>query len=157
MTGLVVLLVTLAVATAAGSLYRARNGRVRTTATPTPASGAAEVDSAPDLTSDLRPDLADLGLEPGERGTLLQFSSAFCAPCRATRRLLADAAESVPGVRHLEVDVADSDAALALVRRLDIRRTPTTVVLGPAGREVGRASGVPRREQVLAALADTVA
>src|SRR5690348_12215146 len=28
----------------------------------------------------------------GERATLLQFSSAFCAPCRATRRVLADVA-----------------------------------------------------------------
>ena len=149
MTGLAVLLVTLALATAAGSLYRARNGRVRTTG-----SGGTSLD---DTSPDLRRELAGLGLEPGERGTLLQFSSAFCAPCRATRRLLADTAETVPGVRHLEVDVADSDAALELVRRLDVRRTPTTVVLDAKGREVRRASGVPRREQVLAALADTVA
>ena len=28
--------------------------------------------------------------ELGERATLLQFSSAFCAPCRATRRVLGD-------------------------------------------------------------------
>ena len=26
----------------------------------------------------------------GERATLLQFSSAFCAPCRATRRVLGE-------------------------------------------------------------------
>ena len=94
MTGLLVLLVTLALATAAGSLYRARNGRIRTTATPAVSSGGpvgdTSPDSSPDSTPDLRPDLVDLGFEPGERGTLLQFSSAFCAPCRATRRLLAD-------------------------------------------------------------------
>src|SRR5687768_1652012 len=40
----------------------------------------------------------------GERATLLQFSSAFCAPCRATRRILSDVAEAVPGVAHIEVD-----------------------------------------------------
>ncbi len=37
--------------------------------------------------------------ELGERATLLQFSSAFCAPCRATRRTLADVAAVGPGRR----------------------------------------------------------
>jgi hypothetical protein len=153
MTGLVVLLLTLALAGAAGAVHRARNGRMRGSV-PT---AAGHDEAVPDL----RRELAGLGLEPGERGTLLQFSSAFCAPCRVTRALLADAAHVVPGVRHLEVDVADGSdhtaaLKLALVRRLDIRRTPTTLVLDAAGREIRRASGVPRREQVLAALADTV-
>jgi hypothetical protein len=31
----------------------------------------------------------DIGEELGQRVTLLQFSSAFCTPCRATRVLLA--------------------------------------------------------------------
>src|SRR5690242_14365268 len=38
----------------------------------------------------LLPALNDLGATPGERATLLQFSSAFCAPCRATKRILSD-------------------------------------------------------------------
>jgi thiol-disulfide isomerase/thioredoxin len=85
----------------------------------------------------------------GERATLLQFSSAFCAPCRATRRVLSDVAGVVPGVAHVEVD---AEQHLDLVRRLGIARTPTTLVLDAAGREVTRASGPPRKEQVLAAL-----
>ena len=85
----------------------------------------------------------------GERATLLQFSSAFCAPCRATRRTLSDVAGLVPGVEHLEVD---AEHHLELVRVLGILRTPTTLVLDSAGREVTRATGAPRREQVLAAL-----
>lgn len=85
----------------------------------------------------------------GERATLLQFSSAFCAPCRATRRTLADVAGLVPGVEHLEVD---AEHHLDLVRALGILRTPTTLVLDSAGREVTRATGAPRKEQVLAAL-----
>jgi thiol-disulfide isomerase/thioredoxin len=85
----------------------------------------------------------------GERATLLQFSSAFCAPCRATRRVLADVARAAPGVTHLEVD---AEANLELVRRLGILRTPTTLVLDPQGREVSRATGAPRPQQVLAAL-----
>jgi thiol-disulfide isomerase/thioredoxin len=85
----------------------------------------------------------------GERATLLQFSSAFCAPCRATRRTLADVARAVPGVAHVEVD---AEQHLDLVRSLGVVRTPTTLVLDAAGREITRASGAPRPGQVLAAL-----
>lgn len=85
----------------------------------------------------------------GERATLLQFSSAFCAPCRVTRRTLAEVADVVPGVEHLEVD---AEQHLALVRALGIMRTPTTLVLDAAGHEVTRAVGAPRKEQVVAAL-----
>jgi thiol-disulfide isomerase/thioredoxin len=85
----------------------------------------------------------------GEKATLLQFSSAFCAPCRATRRTLSEVAAVVPGVEHLEVD---AEHHLDLVRRLDILRTPTTLVLDAAGAEITRAAGAPRKEQVLAAL-----
>jgi thiol-disulfide isomerase/thioredoxin len=87
--------------------------------------------------------------ERGERATLLQFSSAFCAPCRATRRILADVSSTVPGVAHVEVDAEEH---LDLGRRLGVLRTPTTLVLDAAGREVTRASGAPRPAQVLAAL-----
>jgi thiol-disulfide isomerase/thioredoxin len=85
----------------------------------------------------------------GERATLLQFSSAFCAPCRATRRVLDDVARQVPGVVHVEVDAEEH---LDLVRALGILRTPTTLVLDAVGREVTRAAGAPRPAQVLAAL-----
>ena len=47
-------------------------------------------------------------------------------------------------------DVAAGDSELALVRHLDIRRTPTTVILDGQGEVLARASGVPRREQVMA-------
>lgn len=95
----------------------------------------------------------DLEAELGSRATLLQFSSAFCAPCRATRRVLAEVAEVVPGVAHVEVD---AEQHLDLVRRLGVLRTPTTLVLDAQGREVTRAAGAPRKEQVLAALAGAV-
>ena len=54
------------------------------------------------------------------------------------------------GVTHVEVDVA---ARLDLARQLDIRRTPTVLVLGPQGQVTRRASGLPRRGEVVAALA----
>jgi thiol-disulfide isomerase/thioredoxin len=85
----------------------------------------------------------------GERATLLQFSSAFCAPCRATRRILGDVASASPGVVHVEVD---AEHHLDVVRRLGILRTPTTLVLDDRGHEVTRATGAPTKQQVLAAL-----
>ena len=89
----------------------------------------------------------------GERATLLQFSSAFCAPCRATRRVLGDVSSSLPGVVHLEVD---AEHHLDVVRRLGIMRTPTTLVLDEHGHEVTRATGAPTKQQVLAALGQAV-
>lgn len=85
----------------------------------------------------------------GERATLVQFSSAFCAPCRSTRRILAEVADSVPGTVHLDID---AELHLDVVRQLGILRTPTTLVLDSAGNEVARAAGAPRKEQVLSAL-----
>lgn len=93
---------------------------------------------------------AELGHPLGSRATLLQFSSSFCAPCRATRQLLSDVAGRTAGVAHVEIDVADR---LDLVRLLDVRRTPTVFVLGPQGQITRRASGLPRRDEVMAAVA----
>jgi thiol-disulfide isomerase/thioredoxin len=89
----------------------------------------------------------------GERATLVQFSSAFCAPCRVARRVLGEVAEVVPGVTHVEVD---AESHLDVVRALGIVRTPTTIVVDGVGREASRAVGAPRKEQVLAALGDAV-
>lgn len=114
--------------------HRVRGGEAATTAAP-PASVLEG---------------ADLEHELGERATLLQFSSAFCAPCRATRRVLADIADAVPGVVHVEVD---AEHHLELVRRLGVLRTPTTLILDSNGAEIARAAGAPRKEQVLSSLA----
>jgi thiol-disulfide isomerase/thioredoxin len=86
----------------------------------------------------------------GSRATLLQFSSAFCAPCRATRRVLDEVTGLVEGVAHVEVD---AEHHLEATRAFGILRTPTTIVLDAAGAEVTRATGAPTRDQVLTALA----
>jgi thioredoxin-related protein len=52
-------------------------------------------------------------------------------------------------VRHIDID---AEAHLDLVRKLDIRSTPTTLFLDSRGVEVGRAVGAPRRDQVENAL-----
>ncbi|GHD86226.1 thioredoxin family protein [Streptomyces naganishii] len=96
---------------------------------------------------------AELGGGLGERATLVQFSSAFCAPCRATRRILGEVAGVVPGVAHIEID---AEARLELVRELGILKTPTVLVLDARGRVVRRAAGLPRKADVIAALGEAV-
>ena len=92
---------------------------------------------------------AMIGATLGSRVTLVQFSSAFCSPCRATRMLLEDVTEEMNEVVYVEVD---AEANLELVRTLDIRSTPTTLFLDRTGHEVGRAMGAPKRDQVLSAI-----
>lgn len=100
-----------------------------------------------------RLDAGRLGGELGERATLVQFSSAFCAPCRATRRVLGEVAALVPGVAHVEID---AEARLDLVRELGVLKTPTVLVLDADGRVVRRAAGQPRKADVIAALGEAV-
>ncbi|WP_329102606.1 thioredoxin family protein [Micromonospora sp. NBC_01699] len=94
--------------------------------------------------------LTALGVQLGTPATLLQFSSAFCAPCRATRRVLNEVTGLLDGVRHVEID---AESHLAAVRALNIWRTPTVLVVDSAGRIVARATGVPAKPQVVATLA----
>ena len=137
MTGLVVCVAVLAAASAYGVLQRRRSGRVRVRG----------------RDDGKRLGAAELGEELGERATLVQFSSAFCAPCRATRRVLGEIAGMVPGVTHVELDAEDN---LDLVRRLDILKTPTVLVLDADGHVVRRATGQPRKADVIAALGEAV-
>ncbi|GGW12048.1 thiol reductase thioredoxin [Streptomyces capoamus] len=137
MTGLVVCLAVLAAASAYGVLHKRRNGRVRVRG----------------RDDGKRLGAAELGGELGERATLVQFSSAFCAPCRATRRVLGEIAGMVPGVTHVEID---AEARLDLVRALEILKTPTVLVLDADGRVVRRATGQPRKADVIAALGEAV-
>jgi thioredoxin 1 len=77
------------------------------------------------------------------------FSSLFCVPCQATRRVLADVQRLVPWLVVEELDVAaHPDRAEAE----GIRSTPTILVLA-GEREVLRAEGVPTAPQVLQAVA----
>ena len=139
--GLIALATALAVATLIGLAVRHRDGRFRVRS-PRPAGRPART-GAGALTE------ADLGSGLGERATLVQFSTAFCAPCRPTRQILAQVAGMVDGVRHIEID---AESRLDLVRRLRINSAPTVLVLGPDGAIVTRAVGQPRKADVIAAL-----
>ncbi len=141
--GLTALLAALALGLAGGAIWRRSNGRLRTTRN--------EVD--PVMPRQQRLSSEQLGHALGERATLLQFSSAFCAPCRATRRILADVAAMTQGVAHLDID---AESHLDLIRELNVLRTPTVLVLAADGRIVSRGSGQPRKPDVIAALGQAV-
>jgi thiol-disulfide isomerase/thioredoxin len=141
MTGALIAAAVLIVATVFALVRRRRDGVLR----------ARRGEGDDEVAETIRPD--DVGAELGEKATLLQFSSAFCAPCRATRRVLGEVTEMVDGVAHVELD---AEANLDLVRRLNIVRTPTVLVLDGAGRVVRRATGAPRKLDVIAALGEVI-
>jgi thiol-disulfide isomerase/thioredoxin len=138
MTGVYVAVAALLLATVFGFSWQRRNGVLR-------ARKVGDVE---------RLDAAELGTDLGEQATLVQFSSAFCAPCRATRRILGEVTDMVDGVVHVELD---AEANLDLVRRLNVLRTPTVFVLDASGRIVRRGSGLPRKADIIAALGEAVA
>jgi thiol-disulfide isomerase/thioredoxin len=165
MTGVWVLLVVLAVATAFGLWFKRTSGRITDRSGPAPSPAAVPasgvipagdddppVDIEPDEPSPQAAALASaLDGRLGERATMVQFSSAFCQPCRATRRILEEVTVLVPGVSHVEIDAEEN---LDLVRTLDIRRTPTVLFLDASGVVRKHASGQPRKADVIAALGD---
>jgi thiol-disulfide isomerase/thioredoxin len=129
MGGLIVLAAVLVAATAAGFALRRRQGRFKA--------------SSQVLTA------GELGAPLGQRATLVQFSTEYCANCPPTRRLLGELAAEHDGVSLVEVDAA---SRLDLARRLNVMATPTILVLGPDGTVASRASGQPRKADVLAAI-----
>jgi thiol-disulfide isomerase/thioredoxin len=125
LTGVLVAVFVLLAATAFGAYRKATDGKVRSVS-----GGISHLH------------------EPGKI-TLLQFSSAFCAPCRATRVVCAEVARTTPGVAHLEID---AESQLDTVRALGIRRTPTVLIIAPGGEIVGRAEGALTLAQVRTAI-----
>ena len=146
MGGLVVLVAVLGAATIAGLALRRRRGKFKASAAGVLRPVAGRSNPAADLavlTAE------ELGAPLGARATLVQFSTELCANCPPTRRLLGQVAQEHDGVELVEVDAA---ARLDLARRLNIYSTPTILVLGPDGAIASRASGQPRKADVLAAV-----
>ena len=133
--GAAVVVVALVATGAAAWWLRARDGAVRSPGTREDGVGPQAV-------------LERLGVRPGEADlTVVQFSTAFCGPCRATRARLQQLQVTRPGLAYVHVD---AESHLDEVRELDVRRTPTLFDLDRAGRLLGRSSGAPRPEELTA-------
>ncbi|MEI4270233.1 thioredoxin family protein [Klenkia sp. LSe6-5] len=138
-TGAIVLGLALLVAGVAGWWLRTRSGAVRTT-------GEGMTGDSPEVEV-----LRSLGVRPEDADlTVVQFATAFCAPCRATTARLAQLGTRHPGLAAVHVD---AESELDAVRALDVRRTPTLFYLDRSGALLGRSSGAPRPDELRALVA----
>jgi len=126
-------LAALVVTAGAAWWVRTRNGAVRR---------VEARDGAPETV------LRRLGASPEDADlTVVQFSTAFCGPCRTTRARLQHLQTTRPGLAYVHVD---AESHLDEVRELDVRRTPTLFYVGRDGQLIGRSSGAPRPEELTA-------
>jgi len=126
MESLSLLVLILLISTLVGLLYRSKNGVIR-------------------KKRRLHISEAEFAGRYGSRITILQFSTTFCSQCRAAKSLISDVVKDQKDISYLEID---AESNLALVRKVDVRSTPTTIFLDKAGYEIARATGAPKRDQL---------
>jgi len=126
MESLSLLVLILLISTLFGLLYRRKNGVIR-------------------KKRRLHISEAEFAGRYGKRVTILQFSTTFCSQCRAAKSLISDVVKDQKDIAYLEID---AESNLALVRKVDVRSTPTTIFLDKAGFEIARATGAPKRDQL---------
>ena len=93
---------------------------------------------------------SELGKKYGKRATVVIFSTTFCSECRAAKALISDVTSALSDISYVEID---AESNLELVRKVDIRSTPTTIFLDKSGFEIARATGAPKRDQLIKAIA----
>jgi len=126
MESLSLLVLILLISTLFGLLYRRKNGVIR-------------------KKRRLHISEAEFAGRYGSRITILQFSTTFCSQCRAAKSLISDVVKDQSDISYLEID---AESNLALVRKVDVRSTPTTIFLDKDGYEIARATGAPKRDQL---------
>jgi len=93
---------------------------------------------------------SEFGGAYGKRATILQFSTTFCSSCRAAKALIKDVVKDEADISYYEVN---AESNLELVRKVDVRSTPTTLFLDRSGFEIARATGIPKRDQLIKVVA----
>ena len=126
MESLSLLVLILLISTAIGFWYRSTNGVIR-------------------KKRRLHIGEAEFAVTYGKRITILQFSTTFCSQCRAAKALISDVVKDEKDISYLEID---AESNLALVRKVDVMSTPTTIFLDKDGYEIARATGAPKRDQL---------
>ncbi len=144
--GIVVLAVALIGATAFGLWRRRVDGAFKATDGTNGTNGTL-THSSNRMTAE------QLGESLGRDATLVEFSSAFCSPCRATRRILDRVVDDIDGVTLVEIDAEEH---LDLTRQLSVTRTPTVLILDGDGVIRHRAAGQPRYADVIGALGSVI-
>ena len=126
MESLSLLVLILLISTAIGFWYRSKNGVIR-------------------KKRRLHISEAEFAGRYGSRITILQFSTTFCSQGRAAKALISDVVKDEKDISYLEID---AESNLALVRKVDVMSTPTTIFLDKDGYEIARATGAPKRDQL---------
>ena len=137
-SGAYVLLAVLALSVAFGIYRKVSDGRLREEIVP-PLQGLSEH--------------LHLDHDHPPQVTFLQFSSEFCQPCRVTNKLLDEVTNSFPAICHIELDVVEH---MDLVKTYGITRTPTTLIIDKSGTVHFRATGVPKKAELTAAVTDLI-
>ena len=126
MKSMALLVLILLISTAIGFYYRSKNGVIR-------------------KKRRLHISEAEFAGAYGSRVTILQFSTTFCSQCRSAKALISDVVKDQSDISYLGID---AESNLALVRKVDVRSTPTTIFLDKDGYEIARATGAPKRDQL---------
>jgi len=154
--GVIGLAVVLGLVAAVAVLRGRYDGRLCSTADSVPvwSGGIRQNRQENGVVAGVAPSLGDVGvLLPADSVTVVQFTGEFCAVCPQARTLVERVLRDHPEIAHVEVDVADH---LDAVRALDIRRTPTVLIVDALGRVLHRVSGMPRESELRSALSDLV-
>lgn len=125
LTGLAVVFGIVVIATLIGVLLKSFNTRVR------------------NLTDSDAIDFTELGIEtPGERATIVQFSTVHCSRCPGVQRTLTELAEDRSDVTFTHIDVTDKPE---LARKFQLMQTPTVLIIGADAKPHTRLSGALNR------------
>lgn len=124
-----------ALAAAAGLIWRSRTGRTKKVR-----GGQQIVLSEIGAIKDGKP-----VTEFGKRVTFLQFSSEFCTACKQTARLYSELEKVHPEILHIEVDITNRTD---LANKFNILQTPTTLVLDSRGRVTSRIGGAVKQQTI---------
>jgi thiol-disulfide isomerase/thioredoxin len=93
--------------------------------------------------------LGQIATSFGATATLLQFSTEVCSICIATSRLCKELEKTLPGLKHIEVDITHR---MDLAAHFSIMQTPTTLILDRHGMVRARIGGAPRQNVIEAEL-----
>jgi thiol-disulfide isomerase/thioredoxin len=92
----------------------------------------------------IRLELGDLGVEGP---VIVQFTTRYCAPCRAARPELESLAEGA-AIRYTQIDVGERPE---VARQYGVRTVPTIVVAARSGRVLGKWTALPGNGEIAAA------